>query len=246
MQGKPTVNWGIELKGAEADLTAWRTLLKPPFDPFVEEIKDERGNYLVLLSSAFQGMATSSDVHAAAKPLLKTLNVAMAKNADADPVTCGAAVEFVADGLPRKHHVVEVESITMKMRTGLVTVTVTDADGKVIEPKPVPSRPQEWMRAAALVPDIGAALRYLEGKPGWVELYKAYEAVKAMPSGGLSNAEIKRFTHAANTEDRHHPNDKTRPHRRPMELWEARALITQWVSAAIDDILANNPQPPGP
>jgi hypothetical protein len=26
-----------------------------------------------------------------------------------------------------------------------------------------------------------------------------------------------------------------------MELWEARALIVQWVSAAIDDILAKNP-----
>lgn len=244
MQSKMTGSWGIELKGAEPDLTAWRILLKPPFDPFVEEIKDERGDYLVLLSSAFQGMAMSTDVHAAAKPLLKTLNVAMAKNADADPVSCGAAVEFVADGPPRKHHVVEVESITMKMRMGLVTVTVTDADGKVIEPKPAPSRAQEWMRAAALVPDIGAALRYLEGKPGWVELYKAYEAVKAMPSGGLSNTEIKRFTQTANTEDRHHPTDKTKPHSRPMELWEARALITQWVSAAIEDLLSKNPLPP--
>lgn len=141
MQNRTTGSWGIELKGAEADLTAWRMLLKPPFDPFVEEIKDERGDYLVLLSSVFQGLATSTDVHAAAKSLLKTLNVAMAKNADADPVTGGAAVEFVAGG-PRKHHVVEVEPITLKVRMGLVTVTVTDADGKVVEPEPAPSRAQ--------------------------------------------------------------------------------------------------------
>lgn len=46
-------NWGIELKGAGPDLTAWRILLRPPFDPFVEEIIDERGDYLVLLSSTF-------------------------------------------------------------------------------------------------------------------------------------------------------------------------------------------------
>lgn len=189
-------------------------------------------------------MARSSDVYAAAKPLLSTLNVAIAKNADPDPVTCGAIVEFVVDGPPRKHHVLEAEPGTITIRGSLVSVTVTDAGGKVIKPKPAPSRAQEWMRAAALVPNIGAALRYLEGKPGWVELYKAYEAVKAMPSGGLSSTEIKRFTQTANTEDRHHPNQKTKPHSRPMELWKARALITQWVSAAIDDVLSKNPLPP--
>lgn len=237
-------NWGVEIKGAETDLAAWKAMLKPPFDPFVEEVADERGNYLALRSSAFDGLPGAAEVHQAAKRLFSTLNVTMSKNADADPVTHGAVVESVPDGSPRKHHFVEVEPIAMRMRVGLVTVTVTDADGKVIEPKPAPSRAQEWMRAAALAQDIGAALRYLEGKPGWVELYKAYEAVRRMPNGGISNSEVSRFTQTANTEDRHHPNDKRRPHSRPMELWEARALITQWVSAAIEDVLAKNPLPP--
>lgn len=244
MQSKMGVSWGIELNGGEPDLTAWRMLLKSPFDPFVENIKDERGAYLVLISSTFQSLTTSSEVHAAAKPLLKTLNVAMAKNADADPVTGGAVVEFTSTGPPRKHYVVEAELVAMRTRVGVFALAVTDAEGNVVEPKPTPSRAQEWMRAAALVPDIGAALRYLEGKPGWVELYKAYEAVKAMPSGGLSNTEIKRFTHTANTEGRHHPSNKMKSPNRPMELWEARALITQWVSAAIDDLLSKNPLPP--
>jgi hypothetical protein len=62
-----------------------------------------------------------------------------------------------------------------------------------------------------------------------------------VPNGGISNGEINRFTQTANAGERHHPNDKNKPHKRPMELWEARALITQWVSAAIDDILAKNP-----
>ena len=97
------------------------------------------------------------------------------------------------------------------------------------------------MRAAALEPEIGSALRYLEGKPGWVELYKAYEAVHDMANGGISKGEIKRFTQTANAGERHHPNHKSKPHSRPMELWEARAFITQWVSSAIDDILAKNP-----
>jgi hypothetical protein len=97
------------------------------------------------------------------------------------------------------------------------------------------------MRAAMLEPEIGSALRYLEGKPGWLELYKAYEAVRDVPNTSISKGEIKRFTQTANAGERHHPNQKTQPHKRPMELWEARAFITRWVSSAIDDVLAKNP-----
>ena len=233
--------WGIELNGPEADRKAWRMLLKPPFDPYVEEAKDERGHYLALRSSAFDGITTSEEVHRAAKLLFSTLNVAMSKNADTDPVTNGSVIEFVPDGQPRRHHYLEAKGITMRLRVGIAELMVKDAQGNVIEPPPAPSRAQLWMRAAALEPEIGSALRYLEGKPGWFELYKAYEAIRNMPNGGISNSEIKRFAQTANAGERHHPNDKIKSHKRPMELWEARALITQWVSAAIDDILAKNP-----
>ncbi len=128
----------------------------------------------------------------------------------------------------------------MRVRFGIATMELRDSQGKVIEPPPSPSRIQQWMHAAALEPAIGSALRYLQGKPSWFELYKAFEAVRNMPNGGISNREIKRFTQTANAGERHHPNNKNKPHERPMELWEARALITQWLSAAIDDILAKN------
>lgn len=215
-------------------------LLKPPFDPFVEEIEDERGDYLVLRSHAFDGVTTASQAHDAAKRLFSTLNVAMSKNADTDPVINGSVVEFVANSLPRKHHILEAEGAEMRIRGGIATLTVTDAQGNVIEPPQAPSRAQQWMRAAALEPEIGSALRYLEGKPGWLELYKAYEVVRDVPNTGISKGEIKRFTQTANAGERHHPNQKTKPHKHPMELWEARAFITRWVSSAIDDVLAKN------
>lgn len=233
-------HWGIELNGADEDKKVWRMLLKPPFDPFVEEVKDERGDYLALRSATFDGIANSKEVHKLAKQQFRTLNVAMSKTADADPVTNGAVVEFVQNGQPRKHHYLEVEPMTVRVRFGILELTVTDAQGNVIEPPPAPSRAQLWMRAVTLNAEISSALRYLEGKPGWFELYKAYEAVRQMPNGGISKDEIKRFTQTANA-GRHHPNDKNKPHAKPMELWEARALITQWVSAAIDDVLAKNP-----
>jgi hypothetical protein len=233
--------WGIELNGSEADQKAWLILLKPPFDPFVEEVKDERGDYLALRSSAFDGMTTSEEVHRAAKQLFNTLNVVMSKNADTDPVNNGAVIEFVPDAQPRRHNSLEAEGITMRSRVGIAEMTVKDAQGNVIKPTPAPSRAQLWMRAAALEPEIGSALRYLQDKPSWPELYKAYEAIKEMPNGGISNGDIKRFTQTANAGERHHPNKKIKPHKRPMELWEARSLLTQWVSAAIEDILRQNP-----
>lgn len=229
--------WGIELNGSEADKEAWQKLLKSPFDPFVEEIEDERGDYLALRSSTFDGMTTSEQVHRAAKQLFSTLNVVMSMTADTDPVTNGAVVEFTPDGPPRRHHHLEVECGAIRLRVGMVEVTVNDAQGNVIEPPPAPSKAQLWMRAAALDSKIGSALRYLQGKPDWVELYKAYEAVRSMSNGGISKSETERFTRTANAEARHHPNDNYKPHSRPMALWEARTLIAQWVSAAIDDTL---------
>ena len=233
--------WGIELNGPEEDQKAWRMLLKPPFEPFVEEVKDERGDYLALRSSAFDGITTSREVHRTAKQLFSTLNVAMSKNVDTDPVTNGAVIEFVPDGQPRRHHYLEAEGMTIRLRGGIAEMTLKDAQGNVIEPPPAPSSVQLWVRAAALEPEIGSALRYLEGRPGWFELYKAYEAVKKISNGGISKSEITRFTQTANAGERHHPNNKKKPHKRPMELWEARALITRWISGAIDDILAKNP-----
>lgn len=233
--------WGIQLLGPEMDQATWRTLLKPPFDPFVEEVKDERGDYLALRASTFDGIATSEEVHRAAKRLFNTLNVAMSKNADTDPVTNGSVIEFVPGGQPRRHIYLEAE-VTGKsrLRAGLATMTARDVQGNVIEPPPAPSRVQLWMRAATLEPEIGSALQYLQGKPGWFELYKAFEAVRNLPNGRMSNSEIKRFTQTANAGERHHASGKTKPNKRPMELREARTLITQWVSAAIDDILAKN------
>ncbi len=232
--------WGVELNGADQDKEAWRAFLKRPFDPFVEEVKDERGDYLALRSTVFRECMGPDEVRQLAKHLFRTLNVAMATNADADPITTGPVIDFSSDGQPRKHFYMEVEAGMIRIRGSIVTLTVADAQGNVIEAPPAPSKAQMWMRAAALKPSIGNALDYLEGKPGWFELYKAYEALRDLANGGISNNEIERFTRTANAGNRHHPDDKIKPHKRPMELWEARALITQWVSAAIEDVLAKN------
>ena len=167
---------GHRAEGIGSGQNVWLRLLKPPYDPFVEEVKNEGdGKFLALRSSLFNGLTTSKEVHRAAKKLFNTLNGVMSLNADTEPVSNGAVIEFLPDGQTRRSHHLEAEPITMRLRFGIAEMTVKDAHGNVIEPPP--SRAQLWMRAADLVPEIGIALRYLNGKPGWVELYKAYEAV---------------------------------------------------------------------
>ncbi len=151
--------WGVELNGANEDMQRWRMQLKPPFDPFVEEVKDEQGDYLALRSETFDGVTNSNRVHERAKQLFKTLNVAMSKNANTDPVIIGAVVEFAPNGQIRKHYHIEVEAAMIRFRGGHANFTITDAQGNVIEPPPAPSQAQLWMRATTLNPEIGSALR---------------------------------------------------------------------------------------
>ena len=230
-------HWGVELNGADKDKKRWCRELKPPFDPIVEEVKDEAGDYLILRSKTFEGGTNSKEVHELAKQLFSTLNVVMSKNADADPVTKGAVVEFVPDGPPRKHNLIEVEGIKMRIRAGHVTFTVTDAQGNVIEQPPAPSQAQLWMRAATHNPMIGRALRYLEGEPGWFELFLAFEELEGTPNGGISKTKIILFKHTANAGIRHPPSKLTPP-KNPMLLAEGHALMIKWVTAAIEDTLA--------
>lgn len=107
---KASNHWGIELEGADEDKNVWRTSLKPPFDPYVEEVREDRGNYLALRSTAFDEAASAKDARRLGETLTKTLNVAIAKHTDADPVSVGAVIEFVSDGQPRKHRALSAPS----------------------------------------------------------------------------------------------------------------------------------------
>jgi hypothetical protein len=232
--------WGIELQGLEIDKELWRSFLKPPFDPFVEEVKCEQGNYLALRSAAFDEITNSDEIHRVAESLFIRLNVAMSNSADTDPVSNGSVVEFVTDGQPRRHNYAKGMSSSRGRATAFAKAIFRDAQGNPINRPLTPHRAQLWMRAATLDPKIASAMLCLQGKPSWVELFKAYEAVETRAKVGISKNEIARFTQTANAEERH-LKGKFESNKRPMELWEARSLITQLVSTAIDEILAKNP-----
>jgi hypothetical protein len=234
--------WGVELRGSDQDKELWRRLLKPPFEPYIEEIAGSDAPYLALRSKAFDGLGAASEVHVRAKGLFRCLNMAMSANADADPIIPNAVVEFPAEGVPRRHHVLEAEGVVSRARLSIPELTVRDAQGNIIQSQPTASKPQEWMRAAALHSGIASAMNYLSGNPGWVELYKAYEALRdnSLAPSAISANELRRFTHTANVEERHREN-KYDPPTKPMTLWEARGLMMTWLANAIDEVLGANP-----
>jgi hypothetical protein len=96
------------------------------------------------------------------------------------------------------------------------------------------------MQATAVSPNIAAAMAYIDGTPGWLEIYKAYEVLKDLPSSTANGDDVERLTQTANTMDnRHSPLTKTggTPHRDPMTLHEAKRLIVRWLDAAVKDAL---------
>lgn len=233
--------WAVELMGPAQDQEAWRLLLRAPFDPFVEQIKDDRGSYFVLRSSRFKEMKDSGSVYETGKELFAFLKTVAGKYIEHNAVFVGGVVEFLSNGQTRKNYILDPEPGEYIIKGTSVDLVTKDAKGDVVEPLPAPSKVQRWTRAASLKPEIGSALRYLAGEPGWSELYKAYEAIRNLPNGGISKNRITCFTQTANAMHRHHPNDKHKPPEPPMELGEARRLIMQWVMAAIEDVLASHP-----
>jgi hypothetical protein len=232
--------WGIRVSGDTWDIDQWRATLKAPFDPFLENVTDAAESYPVVRFASLERLALAADVYREAKELFTLLNSSMRAATDSDIVGMSAVIETLPDQPPRQHKFVEASGATFRLRSSGAAISVYDKHGKLVVEPPKPSRAQAWMRAAMLDPEIATALNYMNGHPSWVELYKAYDLVKFRPNGGISKSEIKRFTQTANAGPRHPADEDHRPHKRPMELWEARSLITQWISLVIDDVLSKN------
>lgn len=230
--------WAVELLVREIDVQLWLERLREPHDPFIEYHEDHRGPFLALRASVFNDFADSISVHEEAKRLCRSMNVGMALIEGLSPAEQGPVIEFRPEGPPRKYHFKTIEiGVSVRSSTGTAPAPST---AKAALVPPSPSLLQKWMRAASVDSRISHALDYLHENSGWHGLYKAYEALQRLPNGGIARGDITLFTHTANTGNRHHTKAKDKPPAAPMSELEARELITRWVSAAADHIVANN------
>ncbi|MEO0385227.1 MAG: hypothetical protein AAF234_16910 [Pseudomonadota bacterium] len=232
--------WGVEILGPEDEKALWVKVLKAPFPPYLETVSDPLGDYIVLMSLKFDGLSSAGDVQTTAKEMLPLLSVSMRQLHQTKPMRIGASIEFVAGCSPRRHHFIALEASGIVLGGGPIEVVHTDAEGNIIEPDPMPSAAQRWMQVAGASPNIAAGMAYIDGTPGWLEIYKAYEVLKDLPSSTAIGDDVNRLTQTANTMDnRHSPLTKKggTPHRYPMNLHEAKCLIVRWLDAAVKDAL---------
>lgn len=227
-------DWGIEFTSDKRDADWLRGQLKPPFEPYLEDISMPGRTILVLRSSVFDGMTSATDVEAAGAGVLAPLNALLARTGSTTPMTVNAVVHFTPQG-PRR---IIFLSASGGSRSGGAAEISLLRNGQVVESPPRPSRSQEWIRAATLEPALARSMSYMNSESGWVELYKAYEILKRaeLPQGSVSKSEIERFKRTANTEARHAEGQFHRlPN--PMTLKEARALLCRWLDAGIAHVL---------
>ena len=91
--------WGAVIRGEARDLEDWISVLKEPFDPWVEI----HGNDTVLRSRAFDELTSAGEVRVHAFAQIQRLNGAMAVSQGAGPVEFDdIVVEFSPDGNRRR------------------------------------------------------------------------------------------------------------------------------------------------
>ena len=126
-------NWGAIIAGEETDLQAWSSVLKPPFDPWVEV----HGKDTILRSSSLNDLPDSSEARDRSLPYIDILNGAFALAQSAKPIRFNGVVEIAANGLLHRHLFVELfNDAAYEIRGTAATVQVITygPDGKPISP----------------------------------------------------------------------------------------------------------------
>jgi hypothetical protein len=215
--------WAVELNGEIIDLDDFREYLKPPFEPWIENYRDEGGQKtkLLLRSRAWQNLTEAGDVMRDATRILERLNgAARLLQTDAQPVRLGPLMKFGPDGRQ------EPVTITGRMNARLGNVRVRGRAITNSPPSPPrPSKMQVWLNAAEenevraeLLQHVTRA-SHTNGVENWFDLYKVMELARRLCGNGKKLRELlqpverdewNRIRQTANSY-RHSPNNPGSP-----------------------------------
>jgi len=225
--------WWVRLAGERFDLDALVALR-------LKEIEVRRldGRYY-LRAEAFANVAESSDVERAAEEIVGVLNgAARVEHGNSREVRVDASTRVNADG--RIENFVSLAATI----TGRSRLTVTLSTGrKSQEVQSVAARVAE----NALQGDDRVRALTIFGRDGldWRDLFYIVEIAEAALGGALyadgtvSGAEIRRFTHTAQSptvlgEKARHGHERTEPPTKPMPFDEARSLVGRVLKVWLD------------
>jgi hypothetical protein len=229
--------WEVQIRGTLSDL---EHLARHFTSATANVFRDERDDSYLYYSKAFDSCDTSEKVLATADDELAVLSGVLKFVRDShEPLLSGAVHKRHADG--RRDIFVHLrESIQIRAELGEVTVTVTDAQGNVIQQ---PTPPPLTVTIAALATQDAAITKVMrlfaapEAKT-WVGLYRLHEVIEFDVGGEHSlqkkdwgsKPDLKRFKHSANSvkvagDAARHGKEHEHSPSNPMTIEEAVAYV---------------------
>ena len=236
--------WAVVLRGDDHDLGRLA-------EHFTGGIRIARGpDDWELTADRFEETGDRMVVYEAAVELVDRLRGLMVAKLVSDPrLEMGPVIELLPDGSRRPHVFARAEMATARVRVYAAGV-VTNPDGTVPEPPPIPSW-EPIIELAVRDDAMRLALDLLAVPPTWSRLYAALDLVvqdqrtdrrAGVERRGAVMPEVERFTRTANSvwaigvDARHGRLDWIRPPD-PMSLEEAADLIGRIVEAWIDELV---------
>ncbi len=234
MTETPKAGWGAAVQGNPSDIAHWEAALKKPFDPWVES----HDNKTLLRSAALDELQSATEVRDQAVALIDRLNGALALHRDAGPLRFNGVTQFMPDGA--RHQTIFAEAVEAIGLVGTLTVMVTGPDGQPNPPPPpTASDVQVWAGLAEADDYLDDALIYFGTATEWFDIYKTLETLMLSAGGERAflarhwapEKDIKRLKQTANSA--RHAKRRYQPIPDPMELREARRLISQLLRRAL-------------
>jgi hypothetical protein len=181
---------GILLLGSAEDLEDWTWAFRPPAEPQLVWVERDGARHAVLKTTAFGDLDNDQEVYDRAVPFVERLNSSMALSGQKTKVEVGGVAEFRSGEDVRFNHFLSVnEVVTLRVRVGRPTITVTDTEGNVVPPDP-PSRSevQVWSALADTDDIVAEMLIHFGRADNWYDLYKTWELAKKRVGGEHTKA----------------------------------------------------------
>jgi hypothetical protein len=199
-------HWQVQIQGWPSDL---EHLVRHFTSSPARVVKDDRDNTYLYESDAFAACANSEQVISKAEEELAVLSGVLRLERDSpESLRTGAVYKRNANG-GRDIFVQIREGIQVRAEFGEVTVSVTDAQGNVVQRPSPPPRTFVVAQLAARDSAVAKAMRLVAAPDfkTWVGLYRLHEVIEAdvggehklQKKGWGSPRDLKRFKRSANS-----------------------------------------------
>ena len=229
--------WEVQIQGGASELDY---LSRHFTTPQICISKDSDSGNHVLCCDTFDACSTSEAVlHLANEQLVIIYGILRFTRDTVQPLRTGAVYRRHTDG-HRDIFVHISEGVQARAEFGVLTVSVTDAFGNLIEQQPPPAERAVVIAALAHSDlSLAKAMRLLAtDSKDWVALYRIREVIESdvggedmlKKRGWGSAAQMKRFKHSANSvavagDAARHGKEAGLPPSNPMSIVEANAYV---------------------